>query len=160
MAIDLCAVLTGSQVRSRLLEGDQISIGWVEQEIRASRSRFHFRRPGLWVLESIEGGGVIGMGGFRFYREPAEVQFVLAISPIFWHQGLGTEAAGALIRAGFGWGRLRRIVAEPAAPNPGAQRFLRRLGMRRVRPSGSGVARFVLRRPGSDEGEAGSDVLH
>jgi RimJ/RimL family protein N-acetyltransferase len=100
------------------------------------------------------------MGGFRFYQEPAEIQFLLAISPMFWHQGLGTEAAGALIQAGFGWGRLRRIVAEPAAPNPRAQKFLRRLGMRRVRPSGSGVSRFVLKRPGSDGGAMDTDVVH
>jgi [ribosomal protein S5]-alanine N-acetyltransferase len=150
MAAELHTLLGYPEVRRHLMKGGELTLGWVDQEIRESMARFQARKPGIWVLQPLEGGAPIGLGGFREFHDPPEFQLVLALAPTFWHQGLATEAGRALVTAGFGWGRLRRIVAEAHPSDPRALRFLERLGMRRSRSRRKGgdpeVARFVLTR--------------
>jgi [ribosomal protein S5]-alanine N-acetyltransferase len=163
-AADLHTLLGHSEVRRHLMKGGELTRGWVDQEIRESMARFQDRRPGIWVLEPLEGGAPIGLGGYREFHDPPELQFVLALAPTFWHQGLATEAGRALITVGFGWGRLRRIVAEAHRPDPRALRFLERLGMRRTRSRRKGgdpeVARFVLTRKEARAAEGEQATRH
>jgi RimJ/RimL family protein N-acetyltransferase len=164
MAAELHVLFGHSEVQRHLLRGGKPTRGWVDQEIRESMARFQARKPGVWVLEPLEGGAPIGLGGYRDFREPPELQFVLALAPTFWHQGLATEAGRALITAGFGWGRLRRIVAEAHRPDIRALRFLQRLGMRPSRSRGKEgdpeVARFVLTRKEARAAEGEQATRH
>ena len=54
-----------------------------------------------------------------------------SLASAYWRHGLGTEAAGAILRAGFEDLDLRRIWAECDTRNVGSWGIMQKLGMRR-----------------------------
>ena len=54
-----------------------------------------------------------------------------SLASAYWRQGLGTEAAGAILRAGFDKLDLRRIWAECDTRNVGSWGIMQKLDMRR-----------------------------
>ena len=54
-----------------------------------------------------------------------------SLASAYWRQGLGTEAARAMVMAGFEMLKLRRIWAECDVRNAGSYGIMEKLGMRR-----------------------------
>jgi RimJ/RimL family protein N-acetyltransferase len=60
----------------------------------------------------------------------AEVGLMWAISPAYWRQGYGSEAAQALVEYAFGDMRLHRLIATTEHDNIASQAVMRKLGFR------------------------------
>ncbi|MCB8945228.1 MAG: GNAT family N-acetyltransferase [Ardenticatenaceae bacterium] len=60
----------------------------------------------------------------------AEVGLMWAISPAYWRQGYGSEAAQALVTYAFTEMRLHRLIATTEHDNLASQAVMRKLGMR------------------------------
>ncbi len=70
--------------------------------------------------------GGIDKGGLA----QAEVGLMWAISPPYWRQGYGSEAAQALIDYAFNEMKLHRIIATTEHDNIASQAVMRKMGMR------------------------------
>lgn len=88
----------------------------------------------LWAVELRETSQVVGDVGLQHedYGWGPEIGIGGRGSRAFWRQGLGVEAAGACIDAGFATAGFARIFAETGPDNIPAQQLLNRLGMRHV----------------------------
>jgi len=101
-------------------------IGRIERE-------FDRRGFGLWALETLEAGELIGFAGlatpsFEAHFTPAvEVGWRLARPA--WGHGYATEAAEAAIEVGFGQAGLAEVVSFTAARNRRSRAVMERLGM-------------------------------
>jgi RimJ/RimL family protein N-acetyltransferase len=96
--------------------------------------RSEILREGDKLLLALErrGGGVIGDVSLTWLSEvhrQGEIGFVL--HPDHQGQGLGREAAEAMLRLGFEGLRLHRILGRLDARNLASAKLLERLGMRR-----------------------------
>ena len=86
------------------------------------------RRFGMWAVRERASGSVVGRVGFFAFgeRERPELAFLLARAA--WGRGLGREAAGAALAAGFGALAFREVVALVRPANARALRVLEKLG--------------------------------
>jgi ribosomal-protein-alanine N-acetyltransferase len=87
----------------------------------------------LWELAIIEraSGALVGSVDLTPEGEnEADVGYVLARSA--WGHGYATEAAAALLEAGFARLRLRRVVAMCAVENVASRQVLEKIGLRHV----------------------------
>jgi ribosomal-protein-alanine N-acetyltransferase len=76
-------------------------------------------------------GQLIGTCGTRMERADAhEADIGYELSPLHWGHGYATEAAGAIVKFGFGELGLHRIWSWCIADNAGSSRVLEKLGMR------------------------------
>lgn len=76
-------------------------------------------------------GQLIGTCGIRMERADAhEADIGYELSPLHWGRGYATEAAGAIVKFGFGELGLHRIWSWCIADNAGSARVLEKLGMR------------------------------
>jgi ribosomal-protein-alanine N-acetyltransferase len=88
---------------------------------------------GLWALEEIENGTLLGLTGlspvpFATHFTPAvEVGWRLAVAA--WGQGYATEAANAALEFGFAQAGLDEIVSFTATSNSRSIAVMRRIGM-------------------------------
>lgn len=83
-----------------------------------------------WAIEDKESGRMIGTVDFVFWKpqyQIAEIGYVL--NKDFWGKGYMTEAAGKLLRFGFGKMDLIRIQACCCVENIGSQRVMEKIGM-------------------------------
>ena len=107
-----------------------------DAEIELRKSLEHFRRHGygLWAIADRDGdGALIGVAGLLpVPEEPGEVEVIFSLDPARQGEGLATEAAAAVLEAGFAAG-LERVVGRCDEPNEPSRRVLERLGMRFVR---------------------------
>ncbi len=113
---------------------------------------------GLWAVEAPEGFvGFTGLSVPQFvasFLPAVEVGWRLARNA--WGRGYATEAARAVVAAGFEKHALREIVSFTATTNVRSQRVMKRLGMlpdgyfdHPALPVGSPLRRHVLYRLGS-----------
>jgi ribosomal-protein-alanine N-acetyltransferase len=76
-------------------------------------------------------GQLVGTCGIRMERADAhEADIGYELSPLHWGHGYATEAAGAIVKFGFGELGLHRIWSWCIADNVGSARVLEKLGMR------------------------------
>ena len=76
----------------------------------------------------------IVIGSIRLSVKNAAIgngDFGYTLASAYWRQGFGSEAARAILRAGFETLSLRRICAECDVRNLGSWGIMRKLGMRR-----------------------------
>ena len=100
---------------------------------------YEFERDGfgLWALELPGEASFIGFTGLN--RVPFQAHFTPAVevgwrlARAFWGYGYATEAAHAVVQAGFQKFGLKEIVAETAEENLPSRRVMSRLGMRHDR---------------------------
>lgn len=90
---------------------------------------------GVWVLESHEQPGLIGILGLQHVLfdsafSPA-VEIAWRLLPAYWHQGLATEAAQAALRFAFEQLALPQVLAFTVPANQPSQALMQRLGMQR-----------------------------
>lgn len=84
------------------------------------------------AIHHVEDGKVIG--SIRLSVNNATTRtgdFGYSLASTYWRKGLGTEAARAILRAGFEELGLRRIWAECDTRNRGSWGVMQKLGMRR-----------------------------
>jgi len=106
-----------------------------ESEDGLARIRAHFAIHGfgLWALQPLAGGAIIGMAGisvphFQAHFTPCvEVGWRLAAE--HWGQGYATEAARAALDFGFHRLNLPEIVSFTTVHNLRSRRVMERLGM-------------------------------
>lgn len=118
---------TDAAVR-RFLWDDRV-IGREEASAVVEASIESFRRHGfgMWVVHA---EAPIGFCGLRHFGEPPDdVEVLYGLLPAYWGRGLATEAARAVLRAGFDRG-LPRIYAGADPPNVASMQVMERLGMR------------------------------
>jgi RimJ/RimL family protein N-acetyltransferase len=96
--------------------------------VDASIASFQRHGFGLWMLELRPALVPIGFCGLRHFGEPAEVEVLYGLSPPYWHLGLATEAALAVLSFAFASG-LVQVYAGTDAPNSASQKVIQRLGM-------------------------------
>jgi [ribosomal protein S5]-alanine N-acetyltransferase len=84
------------------------------------------------AIHHVEVGTVIGSIRLSVNNETTRTgDFGYALASAYWRCGLGTEAARAMLRAGFEDLGLRRIWAECDTRNIGSWGIMQKLGMRR-----------------------------
>lgn len=99
------------------------------------RERWAADGYGLWALERIDTGELIGYSGlspaeFEAPFTPA-VEVGWRLAPGHWGHGFATEAARASLRFGFETVGLPEIVSFTAVGNVRSRRVMERIGLRR-----------------------------
>lgn len=119
---------TDEDVRRFLWDGEVIPPEQTAAVVAESGRLFAAERLGLWGAWPREGGGLCGVGGLWYFREPPALELIFALGRPHWGRGLATELAGAVVdyaRVELGMPELR---ASTDAPNAASIRVLERLG--------------------------------
>jgi RimJ/RimL family protein N-acetyltransferase len=105
-------------------------------------------RFGYWCLRISEGGEFVGYAGVKTirFRDGEALNLVYRLAPHAWSQGLGTEAASAVVAWAARHVPDRRLVARVRPENLASQRVAAKAGLQRV-PSWD------------EEGEDGLDLI-
>ena len=98
----------------------------LDQNVGRSTSRFG------WTIKHVETEEFIGEVGLSLSAPRfSKGEIFYNLLPKFWGQGLGTEAAGLLLKLGFEELRLHRIEAGASVNNLASIRVLEKIGMKR-----------------------------
>jgi ribosomal-protein-alanine N-acetyltransferase len=117
------------EVRRYLWDGRVVAREEAASQIGASMRCFDEHGFGFWSIRTREPAAFAGFCGLRHFGDPPRVEVLYGLDPAYWHLGLATEAARAVLRFGFEQCRLERIYAGADAPNDASLRVMRRLGM-------------------------------
>lgn len=90
---------------------------------------WQMRGFGIWGVEEIESGQLIGRVGLQFLDWFDDVELVWMLRSASWGNGYATEAARAAIEYGFEEKALSRIAAVINIENQPSRRLAERLGM-------------------------------
>jgi RimJ/RimL family protein N-acetyltransferase len=148
-AAELHAIFAQADVYRYLTDGVPMPLSWVEDIIRDSDTTFQERGLGLWSVREHGARPIIGLTGFHHFYHPPVFELIYALRPAYWHRGLATEMAQAVIAYAFTHRRLCTIRASTDEPNHASARVMARLGMR---PHG--------RTSMTDASDIGWDQLH
>jgi ribosomal-protein-alanine N-acetyltransferase len=108
-----------------------------ESDAIVARIRQHFasHRFGIWAVESLKEGTLIGSTGLQHPRFEAHftpcVEVGWKFAAPYWGRGYATEAARAGLQFGFEQLRLNEIVAFATRANHRSLRVMEKLGMQR-----------------------------
>jgi ribosomal-protein-alanine N-acetyltransferase len=114
---------------------------------------------GLWAVESLAGGELIGHCGLMQEPDSGAVEIGYALARAHWGQGLASEGARASLRYGFEQAGLERVIALADPANAASRRVMEKIGMRfegvtRLYYSGWELALYAIDRqeftPGGD----------
>ncbi len=93
----------------------------------------HPKHPelGLWATIHKESGQLIGRCGLLPWTIEGkyEVEVAYMIAKEYWGQGLGPEAAGAILQYGFGQLGLSRLICMIDPSNKASRRVAEKIGM-------------------------------
>lgn len=93
----------------------------------------HPKHPelGLWATIHKESNQFIGRCGLLPWTIEGryEVEVAYMIAKEYWRQGLGTEAAGAILQYGFGQLGLSRLICMIDPSNKASRRVAEKIGM-------------------------------
>ena len=81
---------------------------------------------GFTILFGMDIAGHLSLGR----RQSGDWDIGYSLSPDYWGQGLGTEAARALCGFGFRMLKIRSVLADVFTDNPGSTRVLEKMGFR------------------------------
>ena len=129
---------------------------------------FAERGYGLWALQRRDSGAFIGLAGLRpvGFNAPfcPAVEMAWRLDRAHWRQGLGSEAARAVLECAFTRLGLEQVVAFTAQSNLASQALMRAIGMSHdpaqdfdhpLLPAGHRLSRHVLYRLSRADWEAG-----
>jgi RimJ/RimL family protein N-acetyltransferase len=145
----LHALCAQAEVRRYLFDGRDPSRAETDTIVGDSQASFNARGFGLWGLRGRSAPDLVGFSGLVFLQRLDAVEILYALSADRWGTGLATEAARAVLRFGFEYACLDRIVGEVDAPNRPSARVLERLGMRceaEVEHDGKPLAQYAISR--------------
>ncbi|HVE56892.1 MAG TPA: GNAT family N-acetyltransferase [Pyrinomonadaceae bacterium] len=90
-------------------------------------------RWGMHLFLKKDENKIIGNGGFKGVAdEQGMVEIGYAISPLYEHQGLATEAARGMIEYAFSWSPIKMVDAHTLAEENASVRILQKCGMTRI----------------------------
>jgi ribosomal-protein-alanine N-acetyltransferase len=104
---------------------DDFCRGW----LRVHLDHWKINGFGMWVFRERVGNRFVGICGFvRIrYLGARELSFGYMLMTPFWHQGLATEMARAVLRIAFGQYRIKSVLAEIHHHNSASRRVAVRL---------------------------------
>ena len=149
---ELAALYADPDVR-RYFPSGTLSLAETREELdwhlRAARDG---ERLGLWATVCRDTGALIGRCGLIAWtidgRPEVEVAYLIARQ--HWGQGLGTEAAGALVSHGFDVLGRDRLIALIDKDNAASRRTAAKAGLhfeRQVQIEGTPAELFVIEKP-------------
>jgi [ribosomal protein S5]-alanine N-acetyltransferase len=121
---------TGAEVRRFLWDDEVIPFEKTCAVLAESERLMEIRGLGLWAISPADGQDLLGVGGYWHFRNPPELELILAFDPRHWGQGFATEAGQALIRYAFDEIGLTEVRGSTDEPNLASRRLMERLGMR------------------------------
>jgi ribosomal-protein-alanine N-acetyltransferase len=104
---------------------------------------------GLWAVEEIEPGELLGRCGFQVLEETGETEIDFLLAPSGWGLGYATEAARAVLHHGFDVHELQEIIALVHPDNLASRKVTQKIGMggeKRASYFGMNCYRYVLAR--------------
>lgn len=126
----LHALWTNKEVRRYLWDNRIIPVDLVESIVDASIDYFNRHGSGFYGVRTAPDPEVIvGFCGHRAYEDTEQTELLYGMHPDFWRQGLGTEAARAVLAHGFSNCDFERVFATTDTPNQRSVKVLQRLGM-------------------------------
>lgn len=146
---ELHAFFVDPGVRRYWLDGISIERARVAEFIDDSVESFAGRELGLWAAREKAQSSIIGLTGFREFREPPVLELLYGLLPDYWGRGLATEMGRAMLRLGFTSGKLEVVRTSIDAPNQASVRVIERIGLRLERRSPGEIweqLHYVLRR--------------
>jgi len=130
-ALDMYDYAKSLEVTRYLLWSAHPSVAYTKQYLSYVEARYAMGDFYDWAITQKESGRMIGTCGFTAIDLPnrsAELGYVL--HPAYHGRGLATEAAGEVLRLGFGGLGLHRIEARYMEGNEASTHVMERLGMR------------------------------
>ena len=105
-----------------------------------------FPELGLWATVHKETGQFIGRCGLLPWTIDGqhEVEVAFALSKIYWGQGLGTEAARAIVQYGFEHLHLARLICVIDHDNQGSIHVATKIGMTYEKEGKDDVGPFLI----------------
>lgn len=137
-AVALHGLWTNKEVRRYLWDNRIIPVNVVESIIGSSVDYFDQHGSGFYgVRLASASDSIVGFCGHRRFEDSAtdpgnrieETELLYGMHPNFWSQGLGTEAARAVLTHGFEVCDFRKVFATTDTPNQRSVKVLQRLGM-------------------------------
>lgn len=126
----LHALWTNKEVRRYLWDNRIIPVDVVGRIIGASETYFDAHGSGFYGVRSIAAPErIVGFCGHRAFEDTDQTELLYGMHPDFWSQGLGTEAARAVLGHGFLDCDFDRVYASTDTPNQRSVKVLQRLGM-------------------------------
>ncbi|EQM68554.1 GNAT family N-acetyltransferase [Pseudomonas tohonis] len=114
-------------------DGQPISRTACEHWLEVTWANYSERGYGMFALEGIDSGAIIGFCGLVHPGGQVEPEVKYALLRSAWGQGLASEAIPALLAYGYARHGLDRIIATVAPENLPSQRVLLKAGMRLVK---------------------------
>jgi ribosomal-protein-alanine N-acetyltransferase len=140
---------TDPEVRRFLWDDEVIPYEMAEAAVREAVEGFGRHGFGLWISERRQHrGALIGFCGLRHLDDEPQVELLYGISPPEWGRGFATEVALAVLRYGFEWAGLTRVLGIADAGNLASRRVLEKIGMTveaYVATEGRKEARYAIR---------------
>jgi len=136
-------------VRRYLWDDTVISEQRAASEIEKGIASFERYGFGLWSIFPQGQETLLGFCGLRHFGDPPEVELICALDPLYWGQGLATEATLAVLRYGFEESCLPHILGAADGPNEASIRLMTRIGMtfeKRVRLLGRELVYYKVSR--------------
>ncbi len=120
-------------VRRYLMDGNVFPREWSEERIRDSRELFERRGVGLWLVEDVASGALVGFCGFLELPDlHPEPQLVYALLERFTGRGYATEMGQTAIDQARTQPGFEEIVAGVDEVNAASVRVLEKLGFEQV----------------------------
>lgn len=121
---------TDPQVRRYLWDDEVISRQRAASTVEAGVASARQTGVGFWCMLRKPAAALAGFCGFRPVDDSPEIELLYGLLPLYWGQGLATEAARAALEHGFAAGLFTRVVARTDAPNLASLRVMERLGLK------------------------------
>ncbi len=103
----------------------EAATGYLRERITSSYRESGF---GMWLVESVEGGELIGICGLIKRESLDDVDLGFSFLARFWSRGYAREAAMAVIAYAWNVVELSRLVAITSPENAASMRLLAKLG--------------------------------
>jgi [ribosomal protein S5]-alanine N-acetyltransferase len=126
-------ILTDPFVRKYLCDDTVLSPEQTGEFISDSERTFAERGYGLWLIERIDSGEIIGFVGLRDFFDEDRPQLLYALLPEFTGNGFAAEAAARVIEFAFSKLGFDYLEASCDAPNTASHKVAERLGMKKVK---------------------------
>jgi len=143
-------ILCGADVLKYFPRHDPPPLERVRTLVASYGKHWEERGYGLWAVDSLATGELMGRCGLQDIPETGEVEVDGLLARESWGQGYATEAAREALRFGFEVVRVPAVVGIVHPGNEASKRILEKLGLRetrRTRYFGMDVIRYEIARP-------------
>jgi ribosomal-protein-alanine N-acetyltransferase len=121
----------------------------IREMILGQQTHWRERGFGLWAVEALSTGALMGRSGLMYLPQTDEVEVDFILGQAHWRQGFATEAGRASLRYGFEEIGLESVVGIVHPGNVASRRVLEKLGMQVTRPAeyfGMACYRYAIER--------------